>query len=62
MDMRAIFPPKVGEFLAGWHLTPDGPLIATRSSWVLPVQHEGSSAMLKVARTPDEQAGHHLMT
>lgn len=62
MDVHASLPPKVGEFLNAWHLVPDGPLLTTRSSWVLPVRHEGSSAMLKVARIPDEQSGYHLMS
>ncbi|MBA1158350.1 APH(6)-I family aminoglycoside O-phosphotransferase [Microvirga mediterraneensis] len=62
MGVHAAFPPKVGEFLNAWHLVPDGPLLTTRSSWVLPVRHEGSSAMLKVARIPDEQSGYHLMS
>jgi len=62
MDRHAAFPPKVGEFLEAWHLVPDGPLLTTRSSWVLPVGYAGSSAMLKVARIPDEQSGYRLMT
>jgi streptomycin 6-kinase len=62
MGVHATFPPTVEEFLEAWHLVPDGPLLTTRSSWVLPVEHEGSSAMLKVARIPDEQSGYHLMS
>lgn len=62
MGVHATFPSKVGEFLNAWHLVPDGALLTTHSSWVLPVRHEGSSAMLKVARIPDEQPGYCLMT
>ena len=62
MGAHATFPPTVEEFLEVWHLVPDGPLLTTRSSWVLPVEHEGSSAMLKVARISDEQSGYHLMS
>lgn len=62
MGVHATFPPKVREFLNAWHLVPDDPLLTTRSSWVLPARHEGSSAMLKVARIPDEQSGYRLMT
>jgi streptomycin 6-kinase len=62
VDEHAILPPKVIEFLEAWRLVPDDPLLTTRSSWVLPVQHEGFPAMLKIARIPDEQAGYRLMT
>jgi len=58
----AAIPPKVIELLEAWRLIPDGSLLTTRSGWVLPVQHEGSPAMLKVARIPDEQAGYRVMT
>ncbi|GGE27703.1 streptomycin 3''-phosphotransferase [Agaricicola taiwanensis] len=61
MDLHAL-PPKVREILEAWRLVSDGPLLTTRSSWVIPVQREGSPAILKVARTPDEQAGYRLMT
>lgn len=62
MDVHAALPREVGEFLEAWRLVPDGPLLTTRSSWLAPVQHEGSPAMLKVARIPDEQSGYRLMT
>ena len=62
MGVPAALPSKVGEFLEAWRLVPDGPLLTTRSSWLVAVQHEGSPAMLKVARIPDEQSGHRLMT
>ncbi|MEZ0168102.1 APH(6)-I family aminoglycoside O-phosphotransferase [Microvirga sp. TS319] len=60
--MHAALPSKIGECLEAWRLVPDGSLLTTRSSWVLPVLHEGAPAMLKVARIPDERAGYRLMT
>lgn len=54
-------PSKVVEAAAAWGLTRDGPLVTTRSSWVLPVRRDGAAAMLKVARIPDEAAGYRLM-
>jgi len=62
MGVHATLPSQMGEFLDVWHLIPDGLLLTTRSSWVLPVRHHGSLAILKVARIPDEQAGYGLMT
>lgn len=62
MDMHAELPAGVREFLEAWRVVADGPLLTTRSSWVLPVRHESAPAMLKVARIPDEQAGYRLMT
>jgi streptomycin 6-kinase len=53
-------PQEVQTFLAAWRLEVDGALIATRSSWVLPVRR-GGAAMLKVARIPDERRGYALM-
>jgi streptomycin 6-kinase len=61
MSVHATLPPKVREFLEEWHLVHDGPLLTTHSSWVLPVRHEDSPAVLKVARIPDEQSGYRLM-
>jgi streptomycin 6-kinase len=55
-------PPEAAPFLRDWALAPDGPLITTHSSWVLPVRHGAEPAMLKVARIPDEQAGYRLMS
>lgn len=55
-------PHEVGPFLARWSLVPDGSLITTRSSWVVPVRFQSQSAMLKVARIPDEHAGYRLMS
>jgi streptomycin 6-kinase len=36
--------------------------VITRSSWILPVRLGLTAAVLKVARTPDEQAGYRLMS
>ena len=38
-------------YIAIWHLTPDGVSLETPQSWLLPVQHAGAPAILKV-RTP----------
>lgn len=57
-----IIPPELALYLSDWRLVPGGPLITTHSSWVLPVRHGSEPAMLKVARTPDEQAGYRLMS
>lgn len=54
-------PPHVAMLLESWRLVPDGELLTTRSSWILPVRHMGLPAILKVARTPDEEAGYRLM-
>lgn len=54
-------PPALAQQLGDWALAPDGSLITTHSSWVLPVRHGSQPAMLKVARIPDEQAGYRLM-
>lgn len=55
-------PLEVTRHLENWRLVPDGALIATRSSWVLPVRRHDGPAVLKVARIPDEQAGYRLMS
>lgn len=39
-----------------WSLEPDGALIETPSSWVIPVRHDGQPAMLKLIKeTSDEE-------
>jgi len=48
-------------FLDGWDLVPDGSPIHTHSSDLLPVRRRGFPAMLKVARSVDEQIGNLLM-
>ena len=45
------------DYLARWHLTPDGEPIVTHSSSLLPVLHRGAPAMLKVAREEEERRG-----
>lgn len=55
-------PLEVTRHLRNWRLAPDGALIATHSSWVLPVRRHDGPAVLKVARIPDEQAGYRLMS
>ena len=55
-------PREVARHLENWRLAPDGALIVTRSSWVLPVRRHDGPALLKVARIPDEQAGYRLMS
>jgi streptomycin 6-kinase len=57
-------PREVEAFLRAWTLEPDGALLTTRSSWVLPVRRAAPSVLpgvLKAARTPDERRGYALM-
>lgn len=49
------------EALTRWNLIPDGELVHTKTSQLLPVQFEGRAAMLKAARTREEEQGHGLM-
>lgn len=56
------FSTEVSCYLADWDLMPDGALITTRSSWLVPVRSGTEIAMLKVARTSDEEAGFRLMS
>ncbi|MCD0164731.1 3'-kinase, partial [Deinococcus sp. 12RED42] len=44
-----------------WNLTPDGEAICTPGNDLLPVVWEGRPAMLKVARSAEEQRGNDLM-
>ncbi|ANH67436.1 APH(6)-I family aminoglycoside O-phosphotransferase [Mitsuaria sp. 7] len=62
MEPLSELPPDVARWLERWALVPDGDLLTTRSSWVLHVRHEASTAMLKVARIPDEAAGFRLLS
>ena len=49
-------------YLALWQLTPDGDLMATRSSRLLPVRcRDGTAAMLKIAIEEEERQGAALM-
>ncbi|MPZ33135.1 MAG: APH(6) family putative aminoglycoside O-phosphotransferase [Rhodospirillales bacterium] len=51
----------LGVHLARWDLVPDGEPITTPSSLLLPVRHNGVSAMLKIAREDEERRGGALM-
>lgn len=62
MTATSELPVEIGAYLEEWALLPDGALITTRSSWVLPVRCQAGPGMLKVARVPDEQTGYRLMS
>src|SRR5690606_11837834 len=49
------------DYLARWHLTPDGTPIVTHSSRLLPVRRDGVPAMLKIALEGEERWGGFLM-
>ncbi|HEY5712471.1 MAG TPA: aminoglycoside phosphotransferase family protein [Allosphingosinicella sp.] len=49
------------EHLRRWALVEDGAPIITASSHLLPVLFDGRPAMLKVAKTEEEERGHRLM-
>ncbi len=44
-----------------WGLTPDGAVLRTPSSTLVPVLHQGLPAMLKIAHIAEEQIGNGLM-
>lgn len=48
-------------YLTRWNLVPDGAALHTHSSDLLPVRFQGRAAMLKVARSAEEEVGHGLM-
>jgi streptomycin 6-kinase len=50
-----------GAWLARWDLVPDGEVITTPSSLLLPVRQHGQPAMLKIAREEEERRGGRLM-
>ncbi|WP_189098336.1 aminoglycoside phosphotransferase family protein [Deinococcus knuensis] len=52
---------SVDSYLRRWNLTPDGAAIRTPSSDLMPVRWQGRPAMLKVARSAEEQRGNDLM-
>lgn len=52
---------SVDSYLRRWHLTPDGAAICTPGSDLQPVVWQGRPAMLKVARSAEEQRGNDLM-
>ena len=51
----------LGSYLQKWDLTSAGEPIVTHTSQLLPVWHQGQSAMLKVTDAEDERHGHLLM-
>jgi len=60
-ESRDVSAPEVEALLQTWNMEPDGALLTTHSSWVLPVRQNTACAILKVARTPDERHGYALM-
>ncbi len=56
-NLRQMF----SHYLIAWDLTPDGSLLATHSSRLLPVRQRGSPAMLKIALETEEKSGAALM-
>ncbi|NNM59221.1 MAG: 3'-kinase [Legionellales bacterium] len=48
-------------YLIKWSLQPDGEPIITPSSELLPVRYQGKPAMLKIAKTEEEQRGFLLL-
>lgn len=48
-------------YIQRWHLIPDGEAIHTHSSDLLPVRYGGRAAMLKIARSQEEQTGNTVM-
>ncbi|MBO9709978.1 MAG: APH(6)-I family aminoglycoside O-phosphotransferase [Caulobacter sp.] len=62
MIVSSALPREVTSRLVEWSLLPDGALVTTHSSWLLPVRQASEPAMLKVARIPDERAGYRLMS
>ena len=49
-------------WLTRWRLVPDGQIICTHSSLLLPVQSDSAPAMLKIAKAEEEINGAHLMS
>jgi streptomycin 6-kinase len=52
---------QLQRYLAVWHLAPDGAPFRTHSSWVQPVRHRGTPAILKVTSEDEERLGANLM-
>lgn len=48
-------------WLARWRLVPDGPVIATAAARLRPVRQDAAPRMLKVALSPEEEAGGALL-
>lgn len=49
------------DYLRAWNLVPDGALIITHGSHLLPVRQQGAAAMLKIAENDDERTGGAVM-
>jgi streptomycin 6-kinase len=52
---------RADELIAKWQLVPEGPVLETPSSLLLPVSHLGEEAMLKVTDIAEEQVGMNLL-
>ena len=59
--MNSTLPFTFDDYLVRWHLTKDGDPIMTNSSQLLPVIYQCRKAMLKIARSEEEQRGALLM-
>src|SRR5262245_40965650 len=46
----------VADHLHRWHLTPDGSLLETHTSWLLPVRRHGRPAMLKCLKPASDES------
>jgi streptomycin 6-kinase len=53
--------PLLHPYLVTWKLEPDGDVLVTRSSRLLPVRRAGTPAILKLALIDEEQRGNRLM-
>jgi streptomycin 6-kinase len=53
--------PMLNHYLTNWRLTPDGESITTHSSILVPVRHDGTPAMLKLATGVEERRGANVM-
>jgi streptomycin 6-kinase len=56
-----MFDQRVSCYLRHWKLIPEGEVLSTPSSWLLPVRYQARAAMLKIARVPEEARSSQLM-
>lgn len=61
MTRPALKPDVFAPWLARWDLTPDGAPITTHAARLLPVRQHGAARMLKIALSPEEEAGAALL-
>jgi streptomycin 6-kinase len=54
---KMVWHPMLDAYLAQWGLAPDGAPVATPTSILLPVIHDGAPAMLKIATEAEERRG-----